>query len=169
VSVGRTTGRPSPIASTASSTRRSSVDNSLTSCEIFPDRDLLVAEAAQQAGHRSRLAVGHLEGERASADETARRLGGDGLGRAGLDQGGARLVLPDLGRQRLDILGRHVGRVGDDKVERPFEAREKLALEVADGQAGVVAGLLRGLGYEEVTIGKDLAGRERVVDGRAPR
>jgi len=44
-----------------------------------------------------------------------------------------------------------------------------LAFEVADGQAGAVAGLLRGLGYEEVTIGKDLAGRERVVDGRAPR
>ena len=44
-----------------------------------------------------------------------------------------------------------------------------LAFEVADGKAGAVAGLLRGLGYEEVTIGKDLAGRERVVDGRAPR
>ena len=51
MSVGRTTGRPSPIASTASSTRRSSVDHSLTSREIFPDRDLLVAEAAQQVGH----------------------------------------------------------------------------------------------------------------------
>ena len=44
-----------------------------------------------------------------------------------------------------------------------------LAFEVADGKAQVVADLLRGLGYEEVTIGKDLAGRERVVDGRAPR
>jgi release factor glutamine methyltransferase len=44
-----------------------------------------------------------------------------------------------------------------------------LALEVADGKAQGVARLLNGLGYEEVTIGKDLAGRERVVDGRAPR
>ena len=44
-----------------------------------------------------------------------------------------------------------------------------LALEVADGKARAVAALLRGLRYEEVTIGKDLAGRERVVDGRAPR
>jgi release factor glutamine methyltransferase len=44
-----------------------------------------------------------------------------------------------------------------------------LAFEVADGKAGEVAALLRRLGYEEVTIGEDLAGRERVVDGRAPR
>jgi release factor glutamine methyltransferase len=44
-----------------------------------------------------------------------------------------------------------------------------LALEVADGRARDVAELLRGLGYEQVTIGEDLAGRERVVDGRAPR
>jgi release factor glutamine methyltransferase len=44
-----------------------------------------------------------------------------------------------------------------------------LAFEVADGKAHAVAELLRGLRYEEVTIGKDLAGRERVVDGRAPR
>jgi len=44
-----------------------------------------------------------------------------------------------------------------------------LALEVADGKAQQVAELLRGLGYEEVTIGEDLGGRERVVDGRAPR
>jgi release factor glutamine methyltransferase len=44
-----------------------------------------------------------------------------------------------------------------------------LALEVADGKAHDVAELLRDLGYEEVAIGKDLAQRERVVDGRAPR
>jgi release factor glutamine methyltransferase len=44
-----------------------------------------------------------------------------------------------------------------------------LALEVADRKAQGVARLLNGLGYEEVTIGKDLAGVERVVDGRAPR
>jgi release factor glutamine methyltransferase len=44
-----------------------------------------------------------------------------------------------------------------------------LAFEVADGTADEVAALLGGLGYERVTIGKDLAGRERIVDGRAPR
>jgi release factor glutamine methyltransferase len=44
-----------------------------------------------------------------------------------------------------------------------------LALEVADGKAEGVAALLGRLGYEQVAIGKDLAGRERVVDGRAPR
>ncbi len=44
-----------------------------------------------------------------------------------------------------------------------------LVLETADGNAGAVAGLLRSLGYEDVSIGHDLAGRERVVDGRTPR
>jgi release factor glutamine methyltransferase len=43
-----------------------------------------------------------------------------------------------------------------------------LALEVADGNAQAVAERLRALGYQDVTIGEDLAGRERVVDGRAP-
>jgi release factor glutamine methyltransferase len=51
----------------------------------------------------------------------------------------------------------------------PLVPGGSLAFEVANGKAQVVAELLRGLGYEEVTIGKDLAGRERVVDGRAPR
>jgi release factor glutamine methyltransferase len=44
-----------------------------------------------------------------------------------------------------------------------------LALEVADGKAPAAASFLESLGYEDVTIGKDLAQRERVVDGRAPR
>ena len=44
-----------------------------------------------------------------------------------------------------------------------------LVLETADGDAHDVAALLAGLGYEDVRIGEDLAGRERVVDGRAPR
>jgi release factor glutamine methyltransferase len=41
-----------------------------------------------------------------------------------------------------------------------------LALEVADGTARHVAGLLGARGYEEVTITPDLADRERIVDGR---
>jgi release factor glutamine methyltransferase len=44
-----------------------------------------------------------------------------------------------------------------------------LVLETGDGKASEVAGLLRSLGYEDVSIGEDLAGRERVVDGRKPR
>jgi release factor glutamine methyltransferase len=44
-----------------------------------------------------------------------------------------------------------------------------LVLETGDGLAGTVAELLTGLGYEDVSIGEDLAGRERVVDGRTPR
>ncbi len=40
-----------------------------------------------------------------------------------------------------------------------------LVLEVADGDAGRVVELLRGLGYAAVTVTKDLAGRDRVVEG----
>ncbi len=42
-----------------------------------------------------------------------------------------------------------------------------LVLEVAAGDAGRVAGLLRELGYSEVTVTKDLSGRDRVVEGVA--
>jgi release factor glutamine methyltransferase len=54
-------------------------------------------------------------------------------------------------------------------------ARDRLApggslvLETADGKAGDVAELLGHLGYEDVSIGQDLGGRERIVDGRTPR
>ena len=44
-----------------------------------------------------------------------------------------------------------------------------LVLETADNEARDLAALLSGLGYQDVRIGEDLAGRERVVDGRAPR
>lgn len=40
-----------------------------------------------------------------------------------------------------------------------------LVLEVADGAAGRVAGLLAELGYTDVITTKDLSGRERVVEG----
>jgi release factor glutamine methyltransferase len=43
-----------------------------------------------------------------------------------------------------------------------------LALEVGDGQAPEIAASLRELGYVDVATTKDLAGRERVVDGRKP-
>ncbi|HEX7255390.1 MAG TPA: peptide chain release factor N(5)-glutamine methyltransferase [Gaiellaceae bacterium] len=43
-----------------------------------------------------------------------------------------------------------------------------LVLEVADGQATEVAELLAALGFDEVRVSKDLAGRERVVEARRP-
>ncbi len=44
-----------------------------------------------------------------------------------------------------------------------------LALEVADGKAAEVAATLDQSGYQEVTLTNDLAGRERIVDGRTRR
>jgi release factor glutamine methyltransferase len=41
-----------------------------------------------------------------------------------------------------------------------------LVLEVGDGQAPAVAVSLRALGYDEVATTVDLAGCERVVEGR---
>jgi release factor glutamine methyltransferase len=40
-----------------------------------------------------------------------------------------------------------------------------LVFEVADGQAGEVAGILEAEGYRAVSITRDLTGRERVVEG----
>ena len=40
-----------------------------------------------------------------------------------------------------------------------------LVLEVAAGDAERVARLLRDLGYDDVEVTKDLAGRDRVVEG----
>ena len=51
-------------------------------------------------------------------------------------------------------------------------AREALApgaalvFEVGDGQAATVAELLTNLGYDDVRVSPDLAGRERIVEGR---
>jgi release factor glutamine methyltransferase len=43
-----------------------------------------------------------------------------------------------------------------------------LVLEAGDGQAGGLATTLDELGYEDVAITPDLAGRDRVVEGRHP-
>jgi release factor glutamine methyltransferase len=47
----------------------------------------------------------------------------------------------------------------------PVQTSTALALEVGDGQAGVVAGLLREAGFDEVETRRDLAGIDRVVWG----
>lgn len=44
-----------------------------------------------------------------------------------------------------------------------------LVLETGDGAAGRVADALEARGYRNVTITADLAGRDRIVDGRPPR
>jgi release factor glutamine methyltransferase len=41
-----------------------------------------------------------------------------------------------------------------------------LVLEVGDGQAPTVARLLAEVGFDEVAVSPDLAGRDRVVEGR---
>jgi release factor glutamine methyltransferase len=43
-----------------------------------------------------------------------------------------------------------------------------VVLECGDGQTGALADALRGLGYEDVLVTPDLAGRDRVVEGRRP-
>ena len=43
-----------------------------------------------------------------------------------------------------------------------------VVLEVAAGRGGEIADLLRKVGYEDVQAGLDLAGRDRVVEGRWP-
>lgn len=47
-----------------------------------------------------------------------------------------------------------------------LEPGAPIAFEVADGQAPEIAALLRRLGFTDVTTTSDLAGRERIVDGR---
>jgi release factor glutamine methyltransferase len=60
-----------------------------------------------------------------------------------------------------------VGRGEHERVARVAETRF-LVLEVGDGQAHEVARLLERLGYLEVAATADLAGTDRVVEGRRP-
>jgi release factor glutamine methyltransferase len=69
---------------------------------------------------------------------------------------------PELGwepRQALVDVALH------EEIARCASTRA-LVLEVGDGQASVVAATLEQLGYSAVTITRDLAGQERVVEGR---
>jgi release factor glutamine methyltransferase len=61
--------------------------------------------------------------------------------------------------------GALVGEGMHEEIARRTDTR-LLALEVGDGQAQEVAVALRALGYSVVTITRDLAGEERVVEGR---
>lgn len=59
-----------------------------------------------------------------------------------------------------------VGNSFHAEIARAADARA-VAFEVADGEATAVASLLAELGYEQVAITRDLAGTERVVEGRS--
>jgi release factor glutamine methyltransferase len=67
-------------------------------------------------------------------------------------------------RQALVGTGRHAEIAA--AVPPVLRPNGTLALEVGDGQAPEVAASLRELGYADVGTTPDLAGRERVVDGR---
>jgi release factor glutamine methyltransferase len=53
-----------------------------------------------------------------------------------------------------------------DEATRVLVPGGHLVLEVADGRAGEVLRLLRGRGYDQVRAGRDLAGRDRIAEGR---
>jgi release factor glutamine methyltransferase len=69
---------------------------------------------------------------------------------------------PELGHEPERAL---LGVGFHERIARVARTRS-LVLEVGDGQAGEVAAVLRGRGYEDVAITPDLAGVDRVVEGR---
>src|SRR5919108_6339385 len=103
--------RPARIASAASSTRRASIDDSLTSGQILPDRDLSVSETAKQARDGSRLPVASLEHKCAPRGQARHRLLRNRLGRAGGDERLAWLVLSDFRLEPVELVVLDVRRV----------------------------------------------------------
>ena len=67
-------------------------------------------------------------------------------------------------RDRALRAGGHRRRGGGRR--RVLAAGGALVLEVGDGQAQATAALLARLGYADVRTTRDLAGRDRVVEGR---
>ncbi len=67
---------------------------------------------------------------------------------------------------RAALVGSDVAETIARDAQTALAAGGWVVLEAGDGQAGELAEILRGLGYEDVTITRDLAGRERVVEGR---
>jgi release factor glutamine methyltransferase len=60
-----------------------------------------------------------------------------------------------------------VGNGLHDEIARAARTKA-IAFEVGDGQADRLAASLGGLGYREISITNDLAGKQRVVEGRRP-
>jgi release factor glutamine methyltransferase len=73
---------------------------------------------------------------------------------------------------RFEPRGALVGEGASDAVARAaltaLRPGGALVLEVGDGQAPEVAAKVRSLGFVDVRSSEDLAGRERVVEGRRP-
>jgi release factor glutamine methyltransferase len=67
---------------------------------------------------------------------------------------------------RAALVGSDVAETIARDAQPTLERGGWLVLEAGDGQAQGLAESLLGLGYEDVTITRDLAGRERVVEGR---
>jgi release factor glutamine methyltransferase len=73
-----------------------------------------------------------------------------------------------LHEPRAAIVGSGVGAAIAREAQSVLAAGGWVVLEAGDGQASDLGAALSELGYEDVTITRDLAGRERVVEGRRP-
>jgi release factor glutamine methyltransferase len=69
---------------------------------------------------------------------------------------------------RAALVGTGVGETIACEAQPLLVPGGRVVLEAGDGQTAGLAATLEELGYEDVTITRDLAGRERVVDGRRP-
>lgn len=67
---------------------------------------------------------------------------------------------------RVALVGKDATDAIAESALRVLRSRGALVLETAEDGAGRVAELLRSLGYGDVLVTQDLAGRERVVEGR---
>jgi release factor glutamine methyltransferase len=69
---------------------------------------------------------------------------------------------------RLAIVGsEHTKQIAAHALEA-LQPGGHLVLEVADTRAAEAAELLEALGYDEVVVTEDLAGRDRIVEGKRP-
>jgi release factor glutamine methyltransferase len=69
---------------------------------------------------------------------------------------------------RAAVVGTGVGETIAREAQPLLVPGGRVVLEAGDGQTAGLAATLEELGYDDVTITPDLAGRERVVDGRRP-
>ena len=69
---------------------------------------------------------------------------------------------------RTALVGTGVGETIAREARALLAPGGRIVFEVGDGQAAELGGTLEELGYDEVRITRDLAGRERVVEGRRP-
>jgi release factor glutamine methyltransferase len=76
---------------------------------------------------------------------------------------------PEVRREpRAALVGSDVGETIAAQATAVLAPGGWLVLETGDGQAPALAAALAALGYDAVAISRDLAGRERIVEGRRP-